>query len=157
MIDFYDSGGSASLPECAKLLKDKPYVYGRHVAPHDIRVRELASGRSRLETAASLGIPFDIAPNVAIEDGITASKLVFPRCWFDSAKCEPGLESLRNYRRDFNARLHEFKDAPLHNWASHGADAFRYLAVSHETPTAKREQAWPAPVSGSAGPMAWGY
>jgi len=158
LIDFYDSGGSASLPECAKLLKDKPYTYSRHVAPHDIRVRELASGRSRLETAASLGIAFDIAPNVAIEDGITASKLVLSRCWFDSTKCEPGLESLRNYRRDFNARLNEFKEAPLHNWASHGADAFRYLAVSHETPKPKREQAsWPAPVSGSSGPMAWGY
>jgi len=134
LIDYYESGGEASLPEAAKILKEKGYAYGRHVAPHDIVVKELASGRSRLESAAALGIHFQIAPKLSIEDGINAVKLLLPRCWFDGVRCQAGLEALRNYRRDFNARLNEFKAEPLHNWASHGSDAFRYLAVSHKMP-----------------------
>lgn len=133
-IDYYESGGTSSLQECIGVLRAKPYVYSRHVAPHDIEVKELtAQGRSRREVAKSLGIAFELAPNLPkVEDGITAARLILPRCWFDATKTAAGLEALRNYRRDFNARLQEFKDRPLHNWASHGADAFRYLAVSHK-------------------------
>jgi len=157
LIDYYESGGSASLVECAKLLREKPYVYSRHVAPHDILVRELADGRSRLETAAILGINFEIAPKLAIEDGINAVKLLLARCWFDDTQTAAGLEALRNYRRDFNTRLNEFKDVPVHNWASHGADAFRYLAVSHKTPFEPVAEPMPqivySPESGQTGWM----
>src|SRR5690606_25168992 len=69
LIDYYESGGEASLPAAAKLLNEKGYTYGRHVAPHDIAVKELASGRSRLESAAALGIRFQIAPKLSVEDG----------------------------------------------------------------------------------------
>ena len=91
----------------------------------------------------ALGILFEVAPKLAVEEGINAAKLVLPRCWFDAKKCEAGLEALRHYRRDYNTRLNEFKDAPLHDWASHGSDAFRYLAVTHETPRIKRQKAQP--------------
>jgi phage terminase large subunit len=137
LIDYYESGGQASLPECVQVLNGKPYTYGRHVAPHDIVVKELASGRSRLESAAAMGIRFEIAPKLSIEDGINALRLLFPRLWIDSTKCAAGLEALRHYRRDFNTRLNEYKDAPLHDWSSHGADAARYLAVTQQTPKAK--------------------
>jgi phage terminase large subunit len=131
VIDYYESGGQSSLPECVQVLKSKPYNYSRHVAPHDIAVTELASGRSRLESARALGINFEIAPKLAIEDGIHAAKLLFSRCWFHAEKCKAGLEALQHYRREKNTRLDEFKETPVHDWASHGADAFRYLAVSH--------------------------
>jgi hypothetical protein len=143
LIDYYESGGESSLPECAKVINSKPYVYGKHWAPHDIVVKELASGRSRLETAQSLGIRFDIVPKVSIEDGINAAKVLLPKCWFDSEKCQAGLEALRHYRRDFNKRMNEFKDAPLHDWSSHGADAFRYLAVRQQPPKEKPKDTWP--------------
>jgi pterin-4a-carbinolamine dehydratase len=143
LIDYYESGGESSLPECAKVINGKPYVYGKHWAPHDIVVKELASGRSRLETAQSLGIRFDIVPKVSIEDGINAVKVLLPKCWFDSEKCQSGLEALRHYRRDFNKRMNEFKDAPLHDWSSHGADAFRYLAVRQQPPKEKPKDTWP--------------
>ena len=65
------------------MLDKKGYLYGRHIAPHDIRVREMGSGRSRLEVASSLGIKFDIAPNVGLEDGIHATRMLFPRLWID--------------------------------------------------------------------------
>jgi len=133
LIDFYEASGEG-LPHYAAVLKAKPYVYGKHWAPHDIQVRELASGRSRREAAASLGIRFEICPNIRIEDGIHASRMLLPRCWFDSERCKGGLEALQHYRRDYNSRLHEFKATPVHDWASHGADAFRGLATRHQPP-----------------------
>lgn len=129
VIDYYEASGEG-IPHYAKMLQTKPYVYGRHIAPHDINVRELGSGRSRIETAESHGIKFETAPNVPIEDGIHAARLIFKRCWFDAEKCAAGLDALTHYRRDFNQRLGEFKATPIHDWSSHGADAFRYMALS---------------------------
>jgi phage terminase large subunit len=140
LIDYYEAGGTSSLPECATVLRSKGYTYGQHWAPHDIRVRELASGRSRQEAAESLGIRFEIAPQVSVEDGIHAVRLLLPRCWFDAQRCKPGLEALQHYRRDYNTRLQEFKSLPVHDWASHGSDAFRMLAVRQEAPREKRKQ-----------------
>lgn len=151
LIEYYESGGQSSLPECAKVLHAKPYAYGTHYAPHDIVVKELASGRSRLEAAASLGIKFQMVPNIGVEDGIHAARLLMPRCWFDAEKCKAGLEALQHYRRDYNARLNEFKALPVHDWASHGADAFRYVAVRQKAPALKPEA--PPPYRPSS---AWG-
>jgi phage terminase large subunit len=134
LIDYYEASGEG-LPHYAQVIASRGYTYGRHVAPHDIQVRELATGRSRLEVAESLGIRFEVAPQVSVEDGIHAVRMILPRCWFDETKCRAGIEALQNYRRDFNSRLNEFKATPVHDWASHGADAFRYFAVSHKART----------------------
>jgi hypothetical protein len=136
VVDYHESSGEG-LPYYAQVLKQKGYTYGTHWAPHDIQVRELASGRSRLETAASLGIRFAVCPAVPLEDGIHAARMLFPRCWFDAEKCRAGLEALQHYRRDYNTRLNEFKATPVHDWSSHGADAFRYLATRQKTPVEK--------------------
>ncbi len=137
VIDYYEASGEG-LPHYAQVLKAKGYSYGQHWAPHDIQVREFTSGRSRIETAASLGIQFRIQPKHSIEDGIHAARLLFPKCWFDEQKCKAGLEALQHYRRDYNSRLNEFKDTPVHDWASHGADAFRGLSVRQKTPVTKK-------------------
>ncbi len=136
IVDYHEASGEG-LPYYANILASKGYVYGTHWAPHDIQVRELGSGRSRLETAASLGIRFEVAPNLPIEDGIHAVRMLLPRCWFDEEKTTVGLEALGHYRRDYNQRLNEFKATPVHDWASHGADAFRYLAVALAQPREK--------------------
>ena len=128
LIDYYENSGEG-LPHYAQVLRDRGYAYGTHWAPHDIEVKELGSGRSRVETAAALGIRFRVVPKLSLEDGIHAARVLFPRCWFDSEHCEKGIEALQNYRRDYNTRIQEFTDRPVHDWASHGADAFRYLAV----------------------------
>jgi hypothetical protein len=156
LIDYFEDT-SGDFPACAQLLKSKPYTYKQHWAPHDIVVKDFSTGKSRLEIAASLGIRFDIVPKLSVEDGITAARLLMPRCWFDAGKCAAGLEALRNYRRDFNTRLQEFKDEPLHNWASHGADAFRYVAVSHKGPVVERRNEWPLPVSQEPGASGLGW
>lgn len=137
VVDYLESSGEG-LPFYAQKLREKGYTYGTHWAPHDIQVKELGSGRSRLETAASLGIKFAIVPNIPLEDGIHAARMIFPRCWFDAERCAKGLEALQHYRRDYNSRLNEFKATPVHDWASHGADAWRYLAVRQQIPREKR-------------------
>jgi len=145
-IDYYEASGEG-FPHYARLLTAKGYSYGKHWAPHDIQVRELSSGRSRLEVAASLGIRFDVTPRLQstesgeVEEGIHAARMLFPRVWFDAERCKAGIDALMHYRRDYNQRLNEFKATPVHDWASHGADAFRGLAVRHQIPVEKRKQA----------------
>lgn len=128
-IDYYEASGEG-LPHYKKVLTDRGYIYSAHWAPHDIEVREFTSGRSRIETARSLGINFQVVPNVALEDGIHAARMLLSRCWFDESKCRRGLDALYAYRWDYNTRINEFKPTPVHDWASHGADAFRYLAAA---------------------------
>jgi phage terminase large subunit len=137
IVDYYEASGEG-LPHYAQMLQRKGYSYGKHWAPHDIRVTELGSGRSRIEAARSLGINFEVAPNITIEDGIHAVRMFLPRCYVDAVRCKAGLEALQHYRRDYNQRLNEFKATPVHDWASHGADAFRYLALSLQNPVEKR-------------------
>jgi hypothetical protein len=137
LIDYYEHAGEG-LPHYAEVLRRRGYTYGSHWAPHDIQVRELGSGRSRLEAAASLGIRFQMVPNIPVEDGIHAVRMLLPRCWFDKVKTRVGVEALQHYRRDYNQRLKEFKATPVHDFASHGADAFRGLAVRHRTPLEKK-------------------
>ena len=92
-------------------------------------VRELGSGKSRREVAWDLGLNFRVVPKLPLEDGIHAAQMLIPRCWFDKGNCGPGLEALRQYHRAYNERLRSFRNTPVHDWSSHAADAFRYLAV----------------------------
>ena len=159
LIDYYEATGEG-FPHYASVLQTKGYTYGKHWAPHDIQVRELSSGRSRQDVAASMGIRFELMPRIhnavggEVEEGIHAVRMFLPTCWFDAERCKAGIEALTQYRRDYNARLNEFKPTPVHDWASHGADAFRGLAVRHETPReAKRQQAAQYLPQGPAGWM----
>ena len=117
------------LPHYAKILTNKGYYYGSHNAPHDIEVRELGSGKSRREISYDLGINFRVVPKLPIEDGIHAAQIILSRCWFDQANCKAGLEALRQYHRAYNERLRTFRNSPVHDWASHAADAWRYFAI----------------------------
>lgn len=128
LIDYYEASGEG-LDHYARYLKERPYVYGEHLLPHDAEVRELGTGKSRVETLASLGIRARICRQLSVEDGINAVRLLLPRCWFDATRCARGLDALRQYRRDFDTRLQSFRSRPVHDWSSHGTDAFRYLAV----------------------------
>lgn len=127
VIDFYENSGEG-LQHYVKYLKDKPYVYDRHFAPHDIEVREFSSGKARIDTAKELGIKFTVVPLHSVEDGINAVRNILPMCWFDLTKAARGIQCLREYRKDWNEERKVFNNQPLHNWASHGADAFRIFA-----------------------------
>lgn len=128
VIDFYENRGEG-LPHYCKVLQAKPYLYGDHFAPHDIEVRELGSGKSRREMAWDLGLNFWVVPKLPLEDGIHAAQMLIPRCWFDAEKCKQGLDALKQYHRAYNERNRTFRTSPVHDWSSHAADAFRYLAI----------------------------
>lgn len=128
LIDYYAASGEG-LPHYVEVLNRKGYTYGSHWAPHDIQQREWTSANSRIDVARKLGVQFRITPRVErLEDGIHAVRMLLPRCYFDEVKCDPGIEALTHYRWGFNEQLQESKTTPVHNWASHGADAFRGLA-----------------------------
>jgi len=129
-IDYFESSGEG-FAYYAKVLQDKGYLYGRHFAPHDIAVRELGTGKSRLEVAKRLGIPFEIGPKLGLEDGIDASRSVLRQCWFDKSNCFRGINCLRNYRKDWDEKNKIFRSMPKHDWSSHGSDSFRTFAVGH--------------------------
>jgi len=135
-IDYYECSGEG-LAHYAKVLQEKGYVYGSHWAPHDIEARELGTGKSRLEVAKGLGLNFKVAPRLSIEDGIEAVRNLLPRAWFDAERCRQGLRALKSYHRDFNDRRQTYLPHPVHDWSSHGADAFRTGAVTMKSPTAK--------------------
>jgi hypothetical protein len=128
IIDYYESSGEG-LAHYVKILKEKEYIYGEHIAPHDIQVREMGTGKSRLEVARELGIRFRVAANLRIDDGIEAVRTTLPKCYFDEKKCSHLIEALRQYRKDFDEKNKVFRDRPLHDWTSHPSDAMRYLAV----------------------------
>jgi len=111
-------------------FKDKYHIkYGRHYAPHDIMVRELSSGRSRFELAQRMGINFQVVPNIGIQDGIEAVRVLFNRFWFQEENCRVGLDCIKEYHAEEDIRNRVYKTKPHHNWASHGCDALRYFAV----------------------------
>jgi hypothetical protein len=145
LIDYHEDVGGG-LPASIKVVKAKPYIYGQHWAPHDIEVREISSGSTRLQAAAGLGINFEVTPKIAVADGITALQLTLSRCWFDEEKCKLGIEALLHYKRTWNQRLNAFTAEPVHDWASHGADAARGLAVRYEAPRRKQRKEQEAPM-----------
>jgi hypothetical protein len=117
----------------------KGYQYGKDFVPHDIIVKEFGTGKTRVETMAALGRRPFLVPNHKIMDGINGVRQLLPCCWFDEARCRDGLEALRQYQTEWSDKDRCFRDTPKHDWTSHAADAFRYLAM------AAKQLGWSAP------------
>lgn len=135
IIDCYENN-KEGLEHYAKVLEQRGYSYGVHIAPFDIMVRELGSGITRIEKARQLGIKFVLAgptdpkKRVSLEDGIEAVRSSFSKIWIDEKKCAPLLKALENYRQKFDSKHMIYEGHPLHDWSSHFADAMRYLCIS---------------------------
>jgi len=154
VIDYYEDTNKGFDWYVKEVLhawsQDKGYVYGTHGAPHDIRRREMFNkAKSRLQVAREMGINFKIAPKIPKADGIAQVRKIFGLCWFDEQRCTKefaknrvGLPSLESYRREWDEHMGTYRQHPLHNWASHGADAFRTMATLHKFKTAA--EAWAA-------------
>jgi hypothetical protein len=153
VVDFYEASGFG-LEHYAKVLADRGYRYGHDHVPHDARVRELGTGRTRIETLFALGRAPVLVPDHNLEDGISAARLCLPRVWFHRDRCAAGLEALRQYRADYDERTKAFKNRPRHDWASHAADAFRYLAMAWRE-AARPVPAQPAPVIKGLNDYTW--
>jgi hypothetical protein len=141
VIDYLENSGSGLDYYVRELMQQRDYRYEEHILPHDAQVRELGTGVSRLETLRSMGLKnVTVAPKLSVEDGINASRLMLAKCVFDAAKCKRGIDSLKNYERRWDSRNKIFQQRPLHNWASHGADAFRTGAVGLDTNRPSEDQ-----------------
>ena len=140
VIDYYETSG-ADLGHYVREIVRRPYVYGGHIVPHDAQAKELGTGKSRLEVLASLGLKgITVAPSHRVEDGINAVRAILPICEFDAQACAEGISMLKSYRKEWDEIRGCWKDRPRHDMASHGADAFRYLAAAY------RDLAPPPPV-----------
>ena len=127
-IDFYSAHGM-DLAHYVKQVKDRPYVYGGHILPHDVKARELGTGKSRQEVLRELGVDITVCPDHRVDDGINAVRLALPKFWFDAEKCARGIEALKLYRAEYDEKNQVLKPRPVHDWASHPADALRYFAM----------------------------
>ncbi len=135
IIDSWQGEGSDGIPQVKKMLDTKPYIYGGHFAPHDIKRTETGTGKTVLETAAALGIDFIRIPSIPVNDGIAKALLMIPRVYIDEDKCEYFIESLRQYRKMWDEKRLDWKDEPYHDWTSHYSDTFRYLALVEDMMT----------------------
>lgn len=132
VIDYFAISG-ANISEIAKIVTEKPYIYGKHHLPHDARAKTLAAaGKSVIEQLAEyLGINnMAIVPDLGVQDGIQAVRQMLPQCWFDAERTDDGLEALRQYQREYDEDKKAFRQTPRHDWTSHPADAFRMLAIA---------------------------
>jgi hypothetical protein len=129
VIDYYEAN-SQPLSHYASVLASKGYTYADDWVPHDARARELGTGRTRVETLMELKRKPRLVPAHTIMDGINAARVSFGKFWIDEVRCRQGIEALRQYRSAYDEKLKVFKDAPLHDWTSHAADAWRYMALA---------------------------
>lgn len=129
-IDYYEVSG-LSIPEIMADVKKRPYSLGTFVFPHDVNKGELSTGRTMRQMFTEHGArPSRVVPRTPFKrESINAAKVMFATCFFDREKCKRGLEALANYQRKWNSKENVFSEAPLHNWASNGADAFQQFAL----------------------------
>lgn len=139
IIDYYEDNQGLGIPAYAKVLQTKGYVYGGHYGPQDLmgsNRKSMQTGKTTLDIAAELGIQFNMVIAHRIEDRIEAARVFLDRCKFDKVRCKSGIEGLDAYRKKKNETLSledkiVYHETPIHDWASHPADAFGYMAIVH--------------------------
>lgn len=131
IIDHIEGQHSDGIPQLVSKLKTKPYRYGDDWVPHDAKVLEIGTGKTRVETLIALGRKPRVVPDHKVDDGINAGRLTLKHIWFDKDKCADGIEALRQYRAEFDEKTKTFRNIPRHDWSSHSADAFRYLCMAY--------------------------
>ena len=131
VIDFYSVSG-ANILNIAETVMSKPYRYAKHYLPHDARAKSLQTGKSIIEQlAAQLDIvKLAVVPDIGVQNGIQAVRMMLPRVWFDAERCREGIEALRQYQREYDEDKKAYRQSPRHDWTSHPSDAFRMVAVS---------------------------
>jgi hypothetical protein len=129
IIDVY-ANSNVGLEHYVHVILSKDYTYHKHLAPHDIKVRDFtAGGVSRWDKANNMGLKFTLCPDMSIIDGIETVRTTLPRIWLDREKCKKLISAIRDYRRRYDEKLKRYDPKPLHDHNSNYADALRYLCV----------------------------
>ena len=137
VVDYISQHGLFMDKYCAEL--DAKGYHGKDHVPHDARVKSIETGRTRIETLLSLGRKPALVADHKVMDGINAARMTFPRVYFDGTNCRDGIEALRQYRAEYDEKTRAFKDTPKKDWATHPADAFRYLCMAWRAESAPDE------------------
>lgn len=132
MVNFieYKEYVNTGLPDMVQHWRKMPYIYGKIIAPHDVRNRSLSTGITRQQTLTDLGCDVVVAPKTDLMDGIELARRFIQKCRWDKLNCFRGIEALRMYRSDYDDKRGVLSLRPVHDWTSHPADSFRYLAVT---------------------------
>lgn len=136
LVDFYYDCEGKGMAAQINMIKDKPYIYGDHFAPHDLwGSNAKKQGEYTVDIARSLGVEFNKVPLVSVNDRIEAAKGIVPKCWFAPA-CGDGVSALQNWRKRKNDALSTpdkpvYFEEPVKDWTRHVGDAFSYLAVAY--------------------------
>jgi hypothetical protein len=135
IVDSYQNR-NLKLSHYVEWMKERKYRWGRHFLPHDVEVHDLTTGFTRKQTLFDLGLTnIIVAPKLPILDGIERVRGLFSRFYFDEVRTKPIYEALGNYRKDWDAKLGEYKNNPRHDTNSHIADCFRvYCSMWTEEP-----------------------
>jgi len=138
VVNFYEASG-VGLDHYNRIAREKAdaggYRLGVCHVPHDAKVKEWGSGRTRIEQMEALGLRPVLVPDHRLNDGIAAARETLARVRFDATACKDGIEALKQYRADFDEERKVLKPTPRHDWTSHAADAFRYLAMGWQADT----------------------
>jgi hypothetical protein len=147
VIDFHAVSG-ADIYDIAETVTQKPYRYAKHYLPHDARAKSLQTGKSIIEQLAThLDVAkLAVVPDIGVQSGIQAVRMVLPKVWFDAEKCREGIEALRQYQREYDEDKKAYRQSPRHDWTSHPSDAFRMLAVSYAEQADKTPTLEPKPL-----------
>jgi phage terminase large subunit len=137
-IDYIEQSG-VGMDWYARELQKRNFTFAGHLLPHDANVRELGTGKSRVEILRSLGISARVVPAQSVADGINATRMLIPSMWFDKTKCKRGIECLQRYRRSWDDKRKIYNDRPFHDEFSHGADSLRTFAMSNVRNPVKRQ------------------
>lgn len=129
VIDFYEAD-SQPIGHYIEWVKSRPYPVGNVFLPHDAKAKSLQTGKSIIEQFLAAGITPRLVPEMSLQDGIEAARVVIDRCWFHEPATYDGLEHLRAYQREWDERTQTYRNRPKHDQHSHASDAFRYLALA---------------------------
>lgn len=133
ILDCYSASG-VGLDHYADVVHKRAEEYGWKsgvdFVPHDAKIKEWGSGRTRVETMREFGLNPQLCINASKMDGINAARQTLARCVFHDRCEEQGISALEQYRREWDDDKKAFKASEIHDWSSHLADAFRYLSLS---------------------------
>lgn len=130
VIDYMEQNG-VSIEWYAKRLRELPYAYYEAILPHDADNGHI-NGKSVKDQLQAQGFRCRVLERDRVDHGIQAARSFLQKCWFDEEKTSRGITCLREYHREWDDKLKRFKDQPKHDWTSHAADAFRYLAIGYK-------------------------
>lgn len=151
-VDYLEGDNNDGLPQVIKKMLEKPYVFGKHFAPHDVNAVDLSTGKTRIETARVLGVKFETVPDIGVLNGINAAKLFFSRLYVHEKNCDRFLELISQYRREWDDKKGAYRDEPIHDFTSHAADEFRYAAIVEDQMVNELEQQQSVEYAGAIDP-----